>query len=563
MLQSILRVFLMGLLANSLATLALGNANENAQIISAIMFICVIEITGLLSTTAGMYAQTAQIKASSPIISAVKIDIASKIKSRRIEAFHSPEFNALMNMSLQQPQQLTFFFNSLGAFVASITQISGMLLILAAISIRLPFVVIIIITPSLFLIKNYQKEHSRIRKLMEKNDRVTSHLFDSVLTERKFYEETKMFNSRSFLKKKFSHYKSKSIDEFIKLGTRSKKIDVLSELFSATAIVAACIYIIHVMDNGISMISAITIVLASVSNIRHSLTYTVRNLKDLTEYSNRVNDIIDFLDDRKWSEATEGIEWTNEKITEIRFENVSFSYKNTQKKVLQNLSFTINCGDYCALVGGNGAGKTTLAKLICGLFLPTEGVIFYNGIPHTEISQNEIQKMFAIVYQTYAKYALSIKENITLNEDEDPKRLDEVIKLSMVDDVVTGAEKGIDTLLVSEVLPQAANLSIGQWQRLAVARALYKERDMIILDEPSSALDPIAEENVYKSLEKCDQYNIKIIISHRLSCMKSTNNIICLENGQLVEQGRFHDLLNMDGKFAEMYRIQAMRYIYE
>jgi len=201
-----------------------------------------------------------------------------------------------------------------------------------------------------------------------------------------------------------------------------------------------------------------------------------------------------------------------------------------------------------------------LAKLICGIFTPTSGTIYYNGVPHTALSQRKIQEQFTLLYQTYGKYALSIQENITLGDTVDRGRLDHATALSGVNQVLEDCKDGLGTPLLPELLAGGTNLSIGQWQRIATARAFYKKCDMLILDEPSSALDPIAEDRVYQSIEKCDAHHIKIIISHRLSSMKATNHIICLAGGRLMEQGTFSDLLAQNGTFAELYHMQAARY---
>lgn len=244
---------------------------------------------------------------------------------------------------------------------------------------------------------------------------------------------------------------------------------------------------------------------------------------------------------------------------DIELKNVSFAYGDTP--VLKNINMTIKRGERIALVGYNGAGKTTLIKLIMRLYDPTEGEICYSGENIKDFRVSEYRKSFETVFQDFQLFAASVGENLVLDDKEfDRNRADRAVKLSGFAEKLKDLPNGYDTQVTREFDDNGVLLSGGEEQKLAIARALYKDSPVIILDEPSSALDPLAEYELNRTMLTLQENKTVITISHRLSTTRMADKIYMLENGEIVECGTHEELMAINGKYAEMFTLQAKKY---
>lgn len=248
------------------------------------------------------------------------------------------------------------------------------------------------------------------------------------------------------------------------------------------------------------------------------------------------------------------------KCLDIRFDNVDFAYPGTEKTVFNQLSLHIPPGQKLAVVGVNGAGKTSLIKLLTGLYRPTSGTISINGIDTNDIALTQLYTLFSVVFQEIKPFATSIAENIAGAEGVDNERVWDAISRAGLKDKVQSLERGIDTPLLKIIEDDGLELSGGENQKLALARALYKDGPIVILDEPTAALDPIAEKDIYESFSDMIDGRTAIFISHRLSSTKFCDQVAYFENGQIVEYGTHEALLSMEGKYAHMFNTQAQYY---
>lgn len=250
------------------------------------------------------------------------------------------------------------------------------------------------------------------------------------------------------------------------------------------------------------------------------------------------------------------------KFSELEFCNVRFKYPNSNKYVLDGLSFKIVSGKHYAFVGGNGVGKTTMNKLLTGLYTEYEGSIFVNGIELRNYSQEDIKALFSTVYQDFAKYSISIKDNIALGDvssDYLDEQIEEIANKVGLYEMVLNLKYGIETLL-GKIHNDGQDLSGGQWQKVAIARSLISRAPIKIFDEPTSALDPISESQIYYEFEKLMKGKTTIFISHRLGSTKLADEIMVLDSGRVVEQGTHDELMNKNGKYARMFETQRRWY---
>ena len=242
----------------------------------------------------------------------------------------------------------------------------------------------------------------------------------------------------------------------------------------------------------------------------------------------------------------------------FEFKNVSFKYPNSDQYALDNVSFTLGNYDKTAIVGKNGAGKSTIIKLIARFYKPEKGEILVNGININRFNFKDYQKLFAIVFQDFTLFAFSIKENVAAN-----KQIDEELIKKDLDNVnfdYKKFDKGIDTFLY-KYLEEGVEVSGGEAQKIAIARALYKDSDYVFLDEPTSALDPISEAEIYSLFDKLVNNKKAIYISHRMSSTKFCDNIIVIDKGKIIECGNHETLMKIpNGVYKDLFDSQAKYY---
>lgn len=250
------------------------------------------------------------------------------------------------------------------------------------------------------------------------------------------------------------------------------------------------------------------------------------------------------------------------KVHSIEFRDVSFEYKENEP-VINHLSFKIEGDKVCALVGHNGAGKSTIIKLLFRLYDPTSGEIFVNGINIKEYNLKVYRKLFAAAFQDYKVMAMSVKDNVLMGEEfENPDATAEhALKCSGVWDKIQSLSQGMDTIMTKEFDNEGALLSGGEQQKIVVARAFAKKSSVKVFDEPSSALDPIAEYELYKGIMDESKGHITLFISHRLSSVKDADTVFMLENGTIIEEGTHKELMSRNGQYCEMFTKQAQNYL--
>lgn len=259
-------------------------------------------------------------------------------------------------------------------------------------------------------------------------------------------------------------------------------------------------------------------------------------------------------------DGTLPIEKRDDKRYELSFYNVSFKYPGSDKYILKDINMTFNIGEKLALVGLNGAGKTTLIKLLLRLYEPTEGEIRLNGIDIGKYDYDEYVQIFSVVFQDFGIFDFPLDENIAASEDVDSARVKKVIDQVGLTELVNSLPDKEHTLLYHENGDGVA-LSGGEAQKLAIARALYKDAPFVILDEPTAALDPIAEAEIYENFDTLVGDKTAIYISHRMSSCKFCDRIVVINNGRIEEEGSHDTLMEKNGLYAKMYNTQANYYV--
>lgn len=281
-------------------------------------------------------------------------------------------------------------------------------------------------------------------------------------------------------------------------------------------------------------------------------------LKMNTKY---VKQYLDFMDIKnKKYEGTLPVEKRDDDKFMIEFENVSFHYPGSEKNVLENISIRFNIGERLAVVGRNGSGKTTFIKLLCRLYDPTEGRILLNGIDIKKYDYKEYLSLFSVVFQDFQIPAFTLGQAVAASQEYDEEHVNDAVKKAGLSSLAARMPYGNETYLTKEFDKTGVNISGGEAQKLAIARALYHDTPFVILDEPTAALDPIAEYEVYAKFDELIGTKTAVYISHRLSSCQFCNDILVIDDGKAVQRGSHEKLIDEEGLYAKLWKTQAKYY---
>ena len=305
-----------------------------------------------------------------------------------------------------------------------------------------------------------------------------------------------------------------------------------------------------------------TLYLTSAFTLSNTVLNFFKNLGNYVQTSEQTDDFRSFLAIPDMDSDADTIALPKTDRYEFKFENVSFRYPEQKDFALKNLNLTINAGKRLAVVGLNGAGKTTMIKLLLRLYDPTEGRILLNGVDIRKYNRVEYFRLFSPVFQNVEIFAFPMAENVSMktpNETDADKAYEKLV-LAGLKEKVDSLKKGVQTELLKVLHDDGIDLSGGEKQKLALARALYKDAPVVVLDEPTAALDALAEYKLYMDFDKLIGNKTAVYISHRLSSTRFCDNIALFKNGEMVEYGTHDELLSKNGDYAEMFRVQAQYY---
>ncbi len=423
-------------------------------------------------------------------------------------------------------------------------------------------IAIIIISILQYIVRNKYEIANWSVAISETPEKRRLAYWDDVLSSRIFAKEIRIFGAFSFFMKK----RKREVENLFKKNEkRFYKTEILQILMSVinTAVLIA-FYVVTIKQNtsGVSTVGEIVIIFGAISNFQDSASGFILELIYAQKDLRNTKLIASFLTLYK-SEASEkssNVE-AQPKFNEkgIRFENVSFAYPGSDNMVLEDVSFFIPQGQHTALVGKNGCGKTTIIKLIMGMYSPTSGTVYIDGVPISSLKKEDIRKRFTAIFQDFVCYNISLAENIAFENKDDADGISEAIDKAGLSSIVEHLPEKTNTILGPQF--GGTDLSIGQWQRVALARAFYKNTPCIIMDEPTASLDPRAEYELIKSYSKIMKDKTAIVVSHRFSNVKDLDYIMVVADKMISEQGTHDELMNLKGLYCELYSTQSSMFV--
>ncbi len=482
----------------------------------------------------------------------------SKATSLDLINFENPSyFDKLSRAVREATWRPNNIVNNLVALFRSIISLLLMAGLLFTLNWWLAAILIAVNIPGIWLRLHYASVLYNFRKEQTPEERKAAY-FNWLLTGDRPSREMRLFGLGNFFRSLFMKSFSKQKEEEIKIIRTRTGIDALSTLVKAGALfLMLSIVADQTLKGNITLGSMAILVLA----FRQGLVYlkdVLGSVAGLYEDSLFTGDIFDFLNLREMITTEEPAESISPLRHEIKVEDVSFTYPGSIIPALDNVKLTISKGEIVALVGPNGSGKSTLVKIICRLYDPDNGKILFDGKNIRNFNPEKYRRQFSVLFQDFMLYNLTAGENILLGDADSPPAIEKIKEAAITTGIHTLIESlphGYDTS-IGPLFDDSRELSWGEWQKIALARTLYRDASVYVLDEPSSALDSASEFEIFSSLREIVRGRTVLLISHRLTNVRLADRIIVLDHGRVVENGSHEELMAAGGIYQQMFTRQ-------
>lgn len=496
----------------------------------------------------------------------IKLMILNKSKDVDLRSFDCPEFyekleNANREASMRPIGILTATFNVISAVISSVSFV----VVLAGLSPIAPIVIVIAAVPGALVNFHFRNRNYHYLRRNSKERREMQY-YSNIMVDKDRAKEIKILGLGDTFVDKYKTVFSKYYKGLRGLIVKEGVTQILVGLLSSLVNCALFIYVAYnvIFGEG-GMIGDYSLYSGALTSIGTYVTTLVASSATIYEGTLFIDNMIAFMKEERTVIPTLAEPRVPSRNTEhtIELVDVSFKYPGTDRYVLRHINLKLSPSERVVLVGLNGAGKTTLIKLITRLYDPTEGKILLDGYDLREYDPKALYDLFGIIFQDFGRYAETADENI---------RFGDVGKEYSRDDIVLAAEQGaardfieelplgFDTPLTRMFEEDGIELSGGQWQKLSVARAFYKDSDILILDEPTASLDPLAEQEVFTQFASLGKNKITIFVSHRLSSAVTATKIVVIDGGEIAEVGNHEELMRLHGKYFALFSVQAERY---
>lgn len=476
------------------------------------------------------------------------------------EFFEDPDIQTINERAFGTAANSLQVVDRLCALFSSTLGLGAIFSIIATLNIFIVIVVLLIIYLNSIITKTLNVKYHQINKELDKYQRYIGSSLMFVLHDIWSAKEVRIFDLKDYFANML--YNKRLEVNNIKIKSTNSGLNA-QILFSCTNFIQQLIlyiYLIYLVLFKSLSIGNMTIYMSAVNQFAGTFNDIIKSYLDLAKSGLMIHEFMEFMDEplKQYEIGTK--EPKMDKNSIIEFKNVSFKYPGSDAYALRNLSITFSGGEKLCIVGHNGSGKTTFIKLLTRLYFPTEGEILLNGININEYDYEKYQKLFSPVFQDYSLYMLTIAENIALSNDPDKKRILELCNRCGLQELIDKLPKGLNTSVFKVIDGEGFQPSGGEGQRIAIARALYHDAPIYLLDEPTASLDPMAEYEIYTQFNNMITDKCAVLITHRLSAVQLADKVAVFDNGSVVEYGTHKELYEKGGIYTEMFDKQAQFY---
>lgn len=558
----LLSLYLMKLFVDSV-TENLGSVDLDAAFRSVMFIVVAMAGLQLLTTVVSIITAYVNQKQSLIVTDYMQGIIHAQSIAVDLEYYENPAYYDTMrraqNEALSRPVQILRDLTNLGTNLLSITALTGLL---ASFHWAMILVLPLAVLPQFLVQIRYSGimyEWRRKRTEIERQ----SWYFNWLLTGEQHAKEVRLFDLGSHFVTRFQDVRQLLRQEQLRLVLMQSLISSSAQLLSVLAIYGAYAFIAYRTLHGYITLGSLVMYYQAFQRGQTYLAGLLGNIAGLYDANLFLTNLEEFLSLEPHITSPPQPRPTPRPMQQgIVFEDVSFQYPTGERMVLHHIDLTIAPGQKIALVGENGSGKTTLIKLLCRLYDPTEGRITLDGIDLRDLNIDDLRREISVIFQDYAQYNLTAEENIWFGDAAVPPDRDlitAVARQSGAHDVIAGLKHGYGTVL-GKIFQDGEQLSIGQWQKIALARAFLRKAQIVILDEPTSAMDARAEYEIFSSLHELTADKITVTISHRFSTVRQADCIYIIDKGRIIERGTHDELIALDGKYAFLFHTQAQHY---
>jgi ATP-binding cassette subfamily B protein len=472
--------------------------------------------------------------------------------------FERPEyFDCLSRATREAPWRPNIILNNLVAFLRGLLS----LLLMTGLILSLHWTVVVVLLvaniPSVWLRLHYAEILYNFQRDQTPEARKSAY-FNWLLTGDRPSREIRLFGLGNYFIDLFKKSFIKQKEDEINIIRKRTVIELVSNLFKASAFMIALWFIASRTIRGSLTLGQMAMFLLAFRQGMMYIKDLFSSVAGLYEDTLFIEDTFEFLNLEEKIKATPPAVIPSPFLKSIIVDNVSFTYPGNTRKTINNVSFEIRKGDVIALVGPNGAGKSTMVRLLCRLYDPDSGSVKYDGNNIKNMDPDEYRKLFSVVFQDFMLYNLKAGENIrmgNINEEESTAKIKSAALNAGVDEILSGLQDGYESV-IGNLFNNSRDLSWGEWQKIAIARALYRDSPLLILDEPASALDADTEYEIFSRFREIVRGRTSILISHRFTNVKLADRIIVLDKGSVIETGTHDELIKKGGIYSKMFMKQ-------
>lgn len=524
---------------------------------SSLICFCMILAVFVLSEVANSIFYSCMVRIDFQTGQQLQIELGEKGTRLSMICYENTETNNMLKRAKNCIEQERFSDLSLSVFniLAEFLKVNGTLLVLDGFHPVLVGISLLSVFPYLIVRLVRGKEFYELKRYQAAGERRRNYLYH-LFGDKQAVKELRIFEIEDYIEQKMYAARDNMKQEVWNFKKRDMRSLLICEIFCKSGYLLSIFSTILLLLHQVLDVGMMAAALAAFTSFQTAAKYFLVSLGRIPECAAFVKDYYDFMD---MEEAERGTEKLCSDFDSIKVKQLSFSYPGRKTPAVSNLSFTIKRNEVVAIVGNNGSGKTTLVKLLTGLYQAQKGQIYYGRQNLRSLDPEEFYKQISFVSQDFIKYELTVRENIGIG---DWKQMENTDKIYMLLHQV-GLETFISQASVNQLLGNefgGRELSVGQWQKLAIARGMMKDSSVIFLDEPTAALDPLMETKVLKMFLKIAREKTAIIVSHRIGICKEVDKIIVMKEGKIAEIGNHEELLAEKGEYYRLYTMQQKWY---